>query len=115
MTQPLHTVTWIGFRDFIDARAAWSRQTFGPGDRHRGLIEHIRRELLEIERDPTDLEEWIDVINLALDGASRCCHASSMDVAKMLIAKHEKNMARTWPDWRTLSPDEPAEHVRGDV
>ncbi len=35
--------------------------TFGPGLR-LGVIDHIRKELFEVEADPTDLSRWVDVI-----------------------------------------------------
>ena len=49
----------------------FSARTFGPGPRAAGVIDHIRKELREIEAAPDDLEEWIDVLMLALDGAWR--------------------------------------------
>lgn len=49
----------------------WSEKTFGPGMRTEGITAHIRKELLEIEEDPNSLEEWIDVMILAFDGAWR--------------------------------------------
>lgn len=32
-----------------------------------------------------------------------------------IVAKHAVNKARTWPDWRTIAPDQPIEHVRKPV
>jgi hypothetical protein len=90
----------------------WSLRTFGPGSRHKGIVAHIRKELEEIERDPSDLEEWIDVVILALDGAWRTGASPEMIVA-CLQAKTIKNMKRTWQDWRKLTEDDPIEHVRG--
>ena len=89
----------------------FSRRTFGPGARAAGVIAHIRKELVEIEAAPTDLEEWIDVATLAFDGASRAGY-SPEEIATALVTKQAKNEARTWPDWRTASPDAPIEHVR---
>lgn len=96
---------------FCDERAQWSVETFGPGDRYAGVIAHIRKELNEIEAAPDDLEEWIDVILLALDGAFRSAGADGREIVAALVAKHEKNRARRWPDWRTLSPGEVSEHL----
>src|SRR5690606_19752169 len=48
---------------------AFSEKTFSPGRRTKGLCEHIREELKEIEAAPNDLEEWIDIIILGIDGA----------------------------------------------
>ncbi|TIT80134.1 MAG: DUF550 domain-containing protein [Mesorhizobium sp.] len=90
---------------------AWSEATFGPGPRTNGVIDHIRKELREIEADPTDITEWIDVAILALDGAWRA-GASPSQIIATLEAKQSKNEARVWPDWRTMSPDQAIEHVR---
>lgn len=103
---------------------AFSRETFGPGARTKGVIAHIQKELKEIEANPSDLVEWIDVMILAMDGAWRCVAANhpgdaSLDARRMafiitdaLAEKQARNQARTWPDWRTASPDQPIEHDR---
>lgn len=105
------------FEKYLDERAAWSIETFGPLDHQRdtraaAILDHIRKELLEIERAPHDLEEWIDVISLALDGALRCAGAASTEILPALVAKLEKCKARPWPDWRTHPPGQATEHVR---
>lgn len=92
----------------------WSEKTFGPGSRAQGVVDHIRKELLEIEADPTDLREWIDVVILALDGAWRS-GASPTDIIEALSAKQFKNERRQWPDWRTADPNKAIEHVRDPV
>jgi ribA/ribD-fused uncharacterized protein len=75
------------------------------------VIDHIRKELREIEADPTDVSEWIDVVILAFDGAWR--HGATPDqIIAALVAKQAKNEARTWPDWRTLPQDRAIEHDR---
>lgn len=89
----------------------WSERTFGPGSRAKGVVDHIRKELNEIEADPGDLKEWIDVVILGLDGAWRC-GASPEEIIAALVAKQAKNEGRVWPDWRTSSPDKAIEHVR---
>lgn len=90
---------------------AFSERTFGPGSRAAGVVAHIRKELAEIERDPTDVTEWIDVVLLALDGAWRAGH-SPESIAAALAAKQAKNELRTWPDWRTMQEGAPIEHDR---
>jgi hypothetical protein len=85
--------------------------TFGPGMRTKGVCDHIRKELAEIEKAPDDLEEWVDVILLALDGAWRSGHEPE-EIARAVAAKQTKNEARDWPDWRTQSPDKAIEHTR---
>lgn len=90
---------------------AWSEKTFGPGPRTLGVLDHIRKELKEIEAKPDDLSEWIDVAILAFDGAWRAGHTPE-DIVAALVAKQTKNEARQWPDWRAGSPDKAIEHVR---
>lgn len=89
----------------------FSEQTFGPGPRSASVIDHIRKELLEIEQDPRALDEWVDVVLLALDGAWRAGY-EPREIAAEIAAKQAKNEARTWPDWRSQSPDRAIEHDR---
>jgi hypothetical protein len=86
-------------------------KTFGPDPRLRGILAHIRKELDEIERHPTDLEEWIDVVILAFDGAWRAGHPVK-EIVACLERKQTKNEGRTWPDWRTVPQDQAIEHDR---
>lgn len=91
----------------------FSERTFGPGARTAMVIDHIRKELAEVEAEPavTALGEWVDVIILALDGAWRSGH-EPQEILKAIIAKQARNEARTWPDWRTASADRAIEHDR---
>jgi hypothetical protein len=89
----------------------FSERTFGPGARAAGVIDHIRKELNEIEAKPDDVSEWVDVILLALDGAWRAGF-SPEQIAKAIDAKQTKNEGRIWPDWRTAEPGKAIEHDR---
>lgn len=89
----------------------WSLATFGPGHRTAGVIDHIRKELLEIEGDPLDVKEWVDVIILAFDGAWRAGW-EPQQIIDAIREKQARNERRTWPDWRTMSEDQAIEHVR---
>jgi len=89
----------------------FSLHTFGPGPRTEGICNHVRKELEEIARAPADLTEWIDVALLAFDGALRAGHAPAT-IASALAAKLAANQARTWPDWRSVAPGDPIEHIR---
>jgi hypothetical protein len=95
----------------IARQREFSEKTFGPGSRAKGVVAHIRKELAEIEADPTDVTEWVDVATLAFDGAWRAGY-SPEEIAAAWDAKYARNVARIWPDWRTRSPDEPIEHDR---
>lgn len=97
--------------DHIARQKAWSEKTFGPGKRTKGVIDHIKKELREIEADPGDIYEWIDILILGFDGAWRAGW-EPQQIIDALINKQNVNIARTWPDWRTFSEDEAIEHVR---
>jgi hypothetical protein len=94
---------------YLDRHMAWSLTTFGSGSRTKGLTAHIRKELLEIEAAPYDLEEWIDVVILALDGAWRAGYMPEQ-IVTALHAKQAKNFKRTYPN--PESQDRPSEHIR---
>ena len=100
-----------GLAAFVKRKRAHSVHAFGPGPRTAGVIDHIKRELAEIEAEPGDLSEWVDVILLALDGAWRAGHEPEA-VAAAVLATQSRNEARRWPDWRTADRDKAIEHVR---
>jgi len=96
---------------YVAEQQLFSSKAFGPGMRTKGLVEHIKKELDEIEADPTDLNEWIDVIILSLDGYWR--HGGTpAGLLQLMAEKLERNKQRRWPDWRTMTEGEPIEHVR---
>ena len=90
---------------------AWSAQVFGPGTNTQGIIDHIRKELTELEEAPRDIYEWVDVIILALDGAWRSGW-SPQQIADAIIQKQIINENRQWPDWRTADPGKAIEHIK---
>ena len=101
----------ISLRHYIDNQIDWSFKAFGPGERTKGIIDHIRKELKEIEAKPDDVEEWIDVIILALDGAWRA-GSSPSQIMEALEYKQIKNQKRQWPDWKTAEPGKAMEHIK---
>jgi hypothetical protein len=96
---------------FLKRQQKFSLKAFGPGPRTKGIIDHIRKELVEVEEDPTDVKEWLDVATLALDGAWRA-GATPEQIVEELVFKLKRNEGRKWPDWRKMSPDEAIEHDR---
>ena len=102
------------FESHLQRQRGWSEKTFGPGNRTAGVVDHIRRELAEIEAKPHDLSEWIDVVILGLDGAWRAGFTPQQIIAA-LVAKQTKNESRSWPDWRTAPPDKAIEHERSNA
>lgn len=118
------------FTQHLYRQRAFSRATFGPGDRTVGVTDHIAKELVEV-RQARDLcqnsshdersfkaslpvyalPEWIDIVILGLDGALRT-GATPEQIVDELLRKQERNEMRNWPDWRTADPDKAIEHVR---
>lgn len=94
----------------LERQRAWSEATFGPGRRTLGVIDHIKKELVEIEAEPLSLE-WVDVVILALDGAWRAGHEPQA-IIDAIVAKQAKNEARKWPP--PGPEDRATEHIRDD-
>lgn len=108
----LHGESLDSLEQYYVDQINWSKQVFGPALRTKGIIQHITKELAEIESNPHDLSEWVDVIMLAMDGYWR--HGgSAFSLLHDLRAKQRKNVARVWPDYRTVSEDVAIEHVQG--
>lgn len=114
MYQPSHTAT-MTFKDYLIRHVAWGYEMFGtPADGRgpKGPLDHLKKEIKEIEADPYDQKEWIDAIILSIDGYIRA--GGNIDgVLYDLFVKQEKNFTRKWPDWRLQHPDKAVEHVRG--
>jgi hypothetical protein len=84
----------------------WSNNTFGIGPRFKGNMEHIRRELAEIEANPTDATEYADVIILTADTAMR----QGISPHALCKALEEKQLVNFERKWNVVSDDEPATH-----
>lgn len=102
----------MDLQEHLERQRHWSNDTFGPGPRTAGVLDHIQKELLEIRASPNELFEWIDVVILAFDGAWRAGY-SPKEIVTALTVKQGMNERRTWPDWRTRSKNEAIEHVKG--
>jgi hypothetical protein len=114
----------MNLEQHLARQMAFSRATYGPGERRKGVADHIRKEIdNEILRDGVDAEEaaseWVDVAILAFDGFWRALDAAGVpwhmipgQIVAMIEAKQGKNEQRTWPDWRTADPNKAIEHDR---
>ena len=103
--------TLRSLEEYIERQQKWSADTFGPGTRAKGIVQHLRKELEEVEAQPDDVFEWCDLVILALDGAWRAGYRPAQ-IVQALLDKQQKNLAREWPDWRERSQDEAIEHDR---
>ena len=112
----------MNLKQHLIRQMAFSHATFGPGERTGMVIDHIRKELIEVEEANGEAEEWVDVVLLALDGMTRrlayCGGPGRRDpelvadtVCNMIEGKQSRNEGRVWPDWRTVDPDKAIEHL----
>lgn len=112
----------MNLEEHLRRQMAWSIANFGPDSRRKGVIDHIRKELDELENEPDEEDaanEWVDIIILGFDGLWREMYASGKPwfmipslMVTLLMSKHDKNEQRVWPDWRTMSADKAIEHDR---
>ncbi len=112
----------MDLKQHLIRQMAFSHATFGPGERTKGVADHIRKEINEVIAAEGAADEWVDVVILALDGLTRRLayiggeRADPERVAemacKMIVGKQSRNEARNWPDWRTQSADKAIEHDR---
>lgn len=110
----IHLPLQFDLVEHLRRQAAFSLRTFGPGNRLQGVLDHIRKELVEVEESDGSLAEWVDVILLALDGAWRAGNTPEQ-IAEAIEAKQARNERRTWPDWRTADPGKAIQHVRTEA
>ncbi len=87
----------------------WAEKTF-PQRTNHSILTHIRRELVEIELDPDDIEEWADVLLLFMHGLRERNIAWSL-LEEYVYSKFAKNKERKWK-----APDEHGvvEHEKGE-
>lgn len=128
----------VDFNLHLKRQMAFSRGTFGPGDRHQGILEHISKELTEVD-ESGDPREWVDLVLLSIDGLWRSLaydgddryvgtfsignstkpilnHWENIaDIAASLIEeKQTKNEQRDWPDHRLTDGNRAIEHDRSN-
>lgn len=74
----------------INRQKTFSKRTFGPGERLQGVLDHIRKELVEVEESHgKDLEEWVDVWLLVIDGMWRQGFSANQ-IVEAIEAKFQK-------------------------
>src|SRR5215207_1774083 len=105
--------------DYVSRQIAWSKGTFGPGERTEGVLDHIEKEIEEVRADPDDVMEFIDIVILAIDGAwRRLVHQGLTEreacekIEMLLEEKYWTNSFREWPNWRLVEPGKAIEHVK---
>lgn len=95
----------------INEQREFSLKTFGPGKRLEAGIDHIKKELDEIIKEPDNLEEYVDLILLSLDITHRAGFTAE-EICEKIKYKFEKNKNRKWPDWKTQPYDKAITHIK---
>lgn len=120
----------MDFIAYLTRQITFSRGAFGPGRRHKGVVQHIKKELDELEEAEGSPDEWVDLVMLSLDGLTRAVRERlragsdtvqgfepphdriARDSAAIILGKLAKNELRDWPDWRGCGEDVAIEHDR---
>lgn len=84
------------FGEWIENQRTWSEATFGRGDRAAAILSHIECEVKEVRQCPSDLEEWVDIILLSIDGARRQGY-TGVEIVSAILEKQGINKRRSWP------------------
>ncbi|MEE9528975.1 MAG: dATP/dGTP pyrophosphohydrolase domain-containing protein [Dehalococcoidia bacterium] len=92
----------------------WQIKTFGPGEQVKRYTDHIKSEVEEVLEDPKALDEWMDIVILALGGAARQGY-NPWEIAHGLEEKLNVAMSREWPDWRDFHPDKTIHHIKEEL
>lgn len=107
----------LGIAEYMTHASAWSLRTFGPGPRPLGIAAHIRKEIDEIEGNPADISEWVDLVILALDGCWRSMinwndpsdvpgarewYAVEDDLLDLLFCQTDEHDLTHWPDFDAI-------------
>lgn len=68
---------------------------------------------VRVERRPIDFLFRLVALQAIL--GARVLGVPYANFRDAVFAKIERNMARQWPDWRTMSPNQPIEHIRSEA
>ena len=85
------------FEKFIKKYGEFSDSAFGEGPRTTGIIEHLKREIVELEQNPLDQLEWVDIMFLSIDGIRRLGYTPEQ-IVDFMEEKFAINKSRTWSD-----------------
>ena len=97
--------------EFLKQQQKFQAETFGTKPRSAGVIDHIKKELKEVEVNPAEILEWIDIVLLAFGGALNVGFSPAR-ILGALETKIDINNKRDWPNWKTANPDKAIEHIK---
>lgn len=94
----------ISFEKLYDLISKWQIETFlkdcKPPYDLSPLLNHLREEIDELEKEPLSQTEWADLFILLIGGYSRTYVGSGIDKAECLLEiikrKMNKNLKRKW-------------------
>ena len=106
--------------DEVRNGTGWTVQIYGvllqQCDQYGKTIDTRRAEWAEAERDAlaAQVAEGFHLTEVWASDLATDAMVNAMD-GVAIKAKQARNEARTWPDWRTASPDKAIEHDRSTV
>lgn len=106
------------YESVMKRKYEWSIKQFGKGYSPEGILDHMEKEIAEVRAQPTDLEEWIDLMFLSTDGAHRLVKATYPKatpdevVAVVRSAFEQKLRININRKWGERVPGKAIEHVR---
>lgn len=100
----------IDIVNYLDENYEWSIRMFGPGERNRGLSNHIQEKLPDV-KDIDNTAAWVSIIRLAINGAMRA-GLTSHELIQELVAKQLIDEHREWPNWREVDMDKAIHPIR---
>jgi len=106
------------YEELMKQKWKWSIEQFGKGYSYDGLKDHILKEIAELDKEPYDLEEWIDMMFLVTDGAHRVVkmHYPQLKpeeiVAVVRTAFQQKLKINRNRKWGKHIPGKAVEHIR---
>lgn len=89
--------------ELIREMVMWQRKQF-PESTSSSTLKHLKKEIVnELESNPSNLDEWVDIFFFAIQGMDRAAneagipdHGSHM-LRKVIRKLDENRFARTWP------------------
>lgn len=99
-----------GWQDFWDQCTTWQQETLGNRG-SKGPLAHLAKEVVEIQNNPRDLEEYADAVFMIINALYNEGF-TFWDLLQACWKKLEINKLRSWPKPSADNLDKPIEHIK---
>src|SRR6266850_3984199 len=101
----------MNWQELLNRMARWQFVTF-PEATTKSAWKHLTKEMIELDTNNEDIEEWADVLFLAIQGGTKA--AGSLNKFRLAVQdKLMKNEERQWP--AEPDADNVYEHVKEET